>query len=252
MDELYHYGVKGMKWGIRRTPEQLGHRSKKQSLNKTLGKDTPYSQNSKNRNRLVVEGGIIDKGTKLYRITAPNESSKKRKFVSFVENDNEQYLWNDDAFIPKTFPGKTVQVEYQAKRNLKIAGALDVIDAYTKSNPSFGNKKVSDLKEGYFTTDVDRFRKDFDGNKTVSQAVKSLSPDQTKKVLNFISKTSDDTNYYRLDDSSSESVFNYLKKKGFDGAVDITDAVYGDDAFVYPAVVFNTETLQKNSERKAW
>lgn len=28
-DELYHYGVKGMKWGIRRTPEQLGHVTKK-------------------------------------------------------------------------------------------------------------------------------------------------------------------------------------------------------------------------------
>ena len=27
--ELCHYGVKGMKWGVRRTPEQLGHASKK-------------------------------------------------------------------------------------------------------------------------------------------------------------------------------------------------------------------------------
>lgn len=24
--ELYHHGIKGQKWGIRRTPEQLGHR----------------------------------------------------------------------------------------------------------------------------------------------------------------------------------------------------------------------------------
>lgn len=26
---LLHYGVKGMKWGVRRTPEQLGHKPKK-------------------------------------------------------------------------------------------------------------------------------------------------------------------------------------------------------------------------------
>ena len=25
MNDLYHYGILGMKWGIRRTPEQLGH-----------------------------------------------------------------------------------------------------------------------------------------------------------------------------------------------------------------------------------
>ena len=35
-NELYHHGVKGMKWGVRRTPKQLGHRgsSKKKKPNK--------------------------------------------------------------------------------------------------------------------------------------------------------------------------------------------------------------------------
>lgn len=28
--QLKHYGVKGMKWGVRRTPEQLGHRKAKE------------------------------------------------------------------------------------------------------------------------------------------------------------------------------------------------------------------------------
>lgn len=29
MSELFHYGVKGMKWGVRRTPEELGHKTTK-------------------------------------------------------------------------------------------------------------------------------------------------------------------------------------------------------------------------------
>lgn len=33
-NELYHYGILGMHWGVRRTPEQLGHRTKKNNSSK--------------------------------------------------------------------------------------------------------------------------------------------------------------------------------------------------------------------------
>lgn len=32
---IYHYGVKGMKWGVRRTPAQLGHKVPKRSFSDT-------------------------------------------------------------------------------------------------------------------------------------------------------------------------------------------------------------------------
>lgn len=47
MAELEHYGIKGMKWGVRRTPEQLGHRR---------SSDQPYRRTPK---KLVEKGATL-------------------------------------------------------------------------------------------------------------------------------------------------------------------------------------------------
>lgn len=40
-DYIRHYGVKGQKWGVRRTPEELGHKPPiKEVLEKSLARDT--------------------------------------------------------------------------------------------------------------------------------------------------------------------------------------------------------------------
>ena len=44
--ELIHYGVKGMKWGVRRTPAQLGHRRKPKKIAKRSRK-SPESEKKK-------------------------------------------------------------------------------------------------------------------------------------------------------------------------------------------------------------
>lgn len=57
-----HHGVKGMKWGVRRTPEQLGHRTpKKRSvrfrLTKTKGFNIPIPQVKNKKLQKVIDYG---------------------------------------------------------------------------------------------------------------------------------------------------------------------------------------------------
>lgn len=55
-DYLYHHGIKGMKWGIRRTPEQLGHRVGVGHV-KGLSKDPKPKKLPKGIVKPIVENG---------------------------------------------------------------------------------------------------------------------------------------------------------------------------------------------------
>ena len=77
-DELYHHGIKGMKWGIRRTPAQLGHRPAKPTTSQRKSEMKKMSDTElRNRiNRIQMERQYM-------QLTAPEVSAGK-KFVKDV------------------------------------------------------------------------------------------------------------------------------------------------------------------------
>lgn len=82
--ELYHYGVKGMKWGIRRTPAQLGHK--------------PYTEK---RECATINVSVLRRAIKRedvsLRIKVDKQAQHDRNSPKYVKGKSHVYFRTSDA-----------------------------------------------------------------------------------------------------------------------------------------------------------
>lgn len=118
--ELKHYGVLGMKWGVRRTPEQLGHKPK-----------------------YLTEPAIIKAGSRVYRVTkTKRENNFSDTFVFTDRNDAVKF----GRELNKITGGKLFMMDMQVTKDIIGASEKQRVDDFLanyRNKPSL--KEITDI-----------------------------------------------------------------------------------------------------------
>ena len=254
-DELYHHGIKGQKWGVRRyqnpdgslTPEGIKRaKSYQKYINKMANK-------SRSREDLLKER-TIPAGTKMYRTSVDkNESLNGSTYVSYTDVDRNHYK---GGWIRQTNKsGRAYEHEFTLNEDLRIPSRekqTEVINKVVNSNKKYIRESLQSwFDQAYPENSWGRIELDsyYDGGS------KKIVDDMVKEWKNRTPESAAFTvcQSLGLAPNVKKAIITDLKKQGYNAMVDEA-SVGGRNDFPKegydPLVIFDSSVLKKESTKE--
>lgn len=225
-DELYHYGIKGMRWGVRRYQNPDG------SL--TLKGQRRYSET---HNRTLKSGTEVQNISRR-QLDVSNKKSN-RIYGSYTDSDKTEYI---DTMGNFQYDGKGYKNTFVVKKDIKIASEREVVKTISemfKENPKETSKIMA---RAYNAVNVPFFfnktGKGFE--KKLSEMVRNPESKKSIKLGRQFIQTVPATNKAK---TLADDFYGRMVKKGFDAVLDTNDAYNKFGKTQDPLIIFNMEKL---------
>ena len=183
---LRHFGVKGMKWGVRKQKDAINSRTR-----------------------------IIKKGTVIQNI-APNENRDQNRhmYAAYTPYDKSSYI----NMMGNIMYDESYKHEFIVKKDIKIPSDRHLVETFVKITKENPKQVAKDMTEAYNEVHIFSQKSEKYFNKKVSKISEKNTKRGEKLTKEYLTLLASNKT-----EASRANFFGTLLKEGFDGISDVND-----------------------------